>query len=135
MLKIFESQGIFMQKLTIRLLNDEVDAERLAQYSQEFIGTCLAESDIDAKPQQIELDATKKGDGISFAAIIITFISSGSAIAFFDILKAYLLKDKSLEIEFSGKDGETIRLNAKNITKEQFDKVLLLAKNKDISES
>jgi len=122
-----------MQKFTIRLTNEKIDTESLAKYSQEFIDTCLVDSDVDARPQPVKLDSTKKGDGVSFAAIIITFISSGSAIAFFDILKTYLLKDKSLEFEFSGKNGEKITLNATNLTKEQFDKALTLVRNEDIS--
>ena len=113
-----------MKTVILRLVNENMDAEDLAKSTYNFAEVIKSETDVNVERQEMDLENHQKGDGINFATLVLTFLSSGSAIALFNVFKSYASKDSAIKFEITKDNGEKIILNANNLTKTQFDKVL-----------
>ncbi len=68
-----------------------------------------------------------KGDVISIGQIVITALSTGTIVALFNVLKAFLKRESSLEIEFENEDGRKLSIRSRNLKKSQIKKTLGMA--------
>lgn len=65
-----------------------------------------------------------KGDPITIGVLALAFVTSGSAVALFEVLKAYFERDSSLEMEFERADGRKMLIRAENVSARQIDKTV-----------
>ena len=69
-----------------------------------------------------------KGDLVQLGQIILTFLTSGAAVALIEVLKAYFARSASIEMEFEREDGRKMRIRAENIEPDQIDSTRTIAK-------
>lgn len=65
-----------------------------------------------------------RGDAVSLGNILITFISSGAAVAAINVIKTYFQREPALKLKFKGADGETVELDAKRLNDENTKRAL-----------
>ena len=99
-----------LQKLTLdlsRTLNDETDAISVIPENPGGSGN--------------------KGDPITLGTLILTALSSGTVVALFNVLKSYIERKPSLEMEFKREDGRQFKIKAEQLNKDQIDQTLQMA--------
>ena len=74
-----------------------------------------------------EAQAGERGDPVTLGMIALSFISSGAAVALFQIIKAYFERDRSLELAFERPDGRTMSIKAKNMDPDRIDEAIEMA--------
>lgn len=67
-----------------------------------------------------------KGDVITLGEIVMALISSGAVVAAIGVFKSYFDREPTLEATIEGPDGETVKLNIKNVKSEQMSKAIKL---------
>lgn len=102
--------------ITLDISNSNLDKEGLDKLTQEL---CLMiEDETDIEPQLASSEGqpgTKAADVITIGTVVLTFFSSGSAVALFRIFKAYFDRQPALELTFKDEKGLDVKINAKNI--------------------
>jgi hypothetical protein len=86
--------------------------------------TLIREADVTAILAEESVSGGTRGVDIPLGTIIITFLSSGSAIALFNVLRSYFDRDSSLEMELEREDGRRLRINAQNVRPTQMNQAL-----------
>lgn len=59
----------------------------------------------------------EKGDAITLATLALSFLSSGTAVALFQVFKAYFERNRTLIIELKRPDGSELKFKAENISR------------------
>lgn len=70
----------------------------------------------------------EKGDAITVGTLLLTFLSSGAAVALFQVVRTYFERDSSLEIELQRSDGARFAIRAKHVSPEQIDETIARGK-------
>lgn len=111
--------------LTLNLSSTDLDPEGLQVLTRQLCGSITSETEIKAEiPSGVTVSRTK-GDPITLGVIALTFLTSGSAVALFEIFKAYFSRVPQLEtIEIVRADGTTVKVTEKNIKLEQIQALL-----------
>ncbi|MBI5433611.1 MAG: hypothetical protein HZA52_12345 [Planctomycetes bacterium] len=78
----------------------------------------------DVRVEQVAAPKGSRGDAISLGNILITFISSGAAVAAINVLKTYFQREPALKLKFKGADGEEVELDAKRLNDENTRRAL-----------
>jgi hypothetical protein len=103
-------------------------AERSGADLQELVQDLAADfNQVQGADAALEEGATKKGargDVISLGNILITFISSGAAVAAINVLKTYFEREPALTVKFKGADGEEVELDAKRLSDDNTKRAL-----------
>lgn len=55
-----------------------------------------------------------KGEPITVGVLLVTLMTSGTAVAVFEVVKAYLQRDRGLEVTVTRPDGTSIAITAKD---------------------
>lgn len=111
-------------RYSLRIVGEELDPEALQALTTNVCETIRRETDVQADLPKCEPGVGAKGDPVTVGTITLACISSGAAVAFFQVIKSYFQRDASLVFELQRDDGSSIKLNAKNINRAQFDKAL-----------
>ena len=69
----------------------------------------------------------ERGDPVTLGAIALSVITSGTAVALFQVIKAYFERDESLEMAFEGPDGRKLTIKAENMSAERIDETIAMA--------
>lgn len=85
--------------------------------------TLNKETAIQAVIEQGETQPGSKGEPITLGVLALTFLTGGSAVALIDVLKTYLLRNSSLEIEVKNGD-KAVKINLQNVQAKQVEQVL-----------
>lgn len=117
---------------TLRIKNATLDDEAIDLLVRNLCETIKDETDMTASLVSGEGGAGEKGDPVTLGVIILSFISSGAAVALFSVLKSYFDRDSELELEIPQEDGKSIKFTAKNLSRSQFNRALGIVE--DISE-
>ena len=110
-------------QLTVGDLSDE-DLQKL---TLELSRTLNDETDAQATIPETHGGAGSKGDPITLGTIILTALSSGTVVALFNVIRSYIERKPSLELEFNGKDGRQLKIKAEQLRKEQIDQTIQMA--------
>lgn len=102
----------------------ELAPSDLQALADELAGDLNAVAGLEAG--RVELAAVKgaRGELISIGNIVLTFISSGAAVAAINVLKTYFDRQSQLKFKIQGNDGEVITLDAKNLKSEHVGQAL-----------
>ena len=68
-----------------------------------------------------------KGDMVSLGTLALTFLTSGAAVALFEVAKAYFERDKSLKFVIKNGQGQEFEVTADNLSSSQIDQTIKLA--------
>lgn len=106
------------------ILNSDIDHEALHALTQQLCASINSETDIQAEIPSGAVQPGHKGDPITIGTIALTFLSSGSAVALFNIFKAYFERDASFTIKAKKPDGTEVEISAQNMKLEQIQALL-----------
>ncbi len=104
-----------LQLSSTALSDDELDA-----LTRQLAGTITSETEISATLQEGDDTPGAKGDPVTIGTLVLTFISSGAAVALFEVLKTYFARESSLEIAFKRPNGTAISISAQNLATEEL---------------
>ena len=101
----------------------------LQQVTQELCQTINDETEVSAELQYGAPVRGGKGEPITLATLALAFLTSGAAVALFEVFKAYFERNASLKITLKRPDGHTFELDAENLRAGQIDRTLALAED------
>jgi hypothetical protein len=110
--------------LILSISSPELDEERIQDLAFDLCKTLGQEIDVEAKLAERPGQIGDKGDPITLAAIVLTFLTSGAAVGMFNVFKSYFERKSSLEIELQRKDGKKLRIQAQNVSSGQIDRTM-----------
>jgi len=96
--------------------------------TRELASSINRRTDIRAKMPEGEARPGERGDAVTLGAIALSFLTSGAAVALFQVLKAYFERDESLEMAFERPDGRKLTIKAENMSTERIDETVALAR-------
>ncbi len=109
---------------TVYISSSSLDDDGILNLSRNLCKTIQDEADISANLKSSEQKTGEKGDPVTIGVIVLSFITSGAAVALFEVIKSYFDRDSELVLEFPQENGKTIKINAKNLSKEQVNRAI-----------
>lgn len=110
-------------------LNGPALADERRQFlTRDLAATLLRETSI--RPAMVVNAAMpgEKGDAVSIGTLLLTFISSGAAVALFQVVRTYFERDSSLEIELQRSDGARFAIRAHHVKPGQIEDAIARGK-------
>ena len=102
--------------ITLALSSEELNDEHLQELTNELHKTLVEEAGIKAElVEGVSEEGTRgktRGEPITIGLIALTFLTSGAAVAMFDVFKSLFNRRKYLELEMTREDGNKIKLRA-----------------------
>ena len=115
--------------ISLQIAAPGLSEDDLQQVTQELCKTINDETDVSAELQYGAPVRGGKGEPITLATLALAFLTSGAAVALFEVLKAYFERNASLKITLKRPDGHTLELGAENLRSGQIDRTLALAED------
>ena len=114
--------------ITLELSSEELNDEDLQKLTNELRKTLIEEAGIDAElvkeiSEDVSEEGTRgkpRGEPITIGLLALTFLTSGAAVAMFDVFKSLFDRRKYLELEMTREDGKKINIKAENISLEDL---------------
>lgn len=105
--------------LTLSLSSGELNDEDIQELTTDLCKTIINETDINAELVEGPTQKGNRGEPITLGLIALTFMSSGAAVALFNVLKSYLDRESSLIFGIQREDGTKLGIKMKNMQPEQ----------------
>ncbi len=112
---------------TLQLTASDLSDEDLQKLTLELSKTLNDETEAKATIPEKPGGPGSKGDPITLGTIILAALSSGTVVALFNVLKSYIERKPSLEIEFKREDGQHLKIKAEQLSKDQIDHTIQMA--------
>ncbi|MGD0951555.1 MAG: hypothetical protein ABR985_04040 [Methanotrichaceae archaeon] len=109
---------------TLALLSDDLGKEDLQELTAELCRTLVDETNIDAELVEGKSEKGTRGGPLILGLIALKFLSSGAAVALFNVFTSYFDRKPYLELELRKNDGTKLSLKAKNIRLEDLNDFL-----------
>ncbi len=110
--------------VTLSVSSTELNDDRLQALTADLCRIINNEFNIEAVLAEGPAQKGAKGEPITLGIIILTFLSSGSAIALLNILKSYFDREPSINMKIKREDGTEIAIAAKNMSPEQIKEII-----------
>ena len=114
---------------TLQLAANDLSGEDLQKLTLELSKTLNDETEAKAAIPEKSGGPGSKGDPITLGTIILTALSSGTVVALFNVIKSYIERKPSLELELKSKDGQQLNIKAEQLHKDQIEHTIQLAKD------
>ena len=114
---------------TLQLTAADLTGEDLQKLTLELSKTLNDETEAKATIPEKPGGPGSKGDPITLGTIILTALSSGTVIALFNVIKSYIERKPSLELQLKSKDGREFNIKAEQLHNDQIDHTIQLAKD------
>ena len=111
-------------ELKIKVFNDSLNDEDIHRVTNELNQAINYETDFTSILSPSDMNPGQKGDPSILGEIILTAFSSGAIVALINVIKSYINRDSNLNIDITGKNGKSIKLNAVNIKSNALDNTL-----------
>ena len=112
---------------TLQLAANDLSGEDLQKLTLDFSKTLNDETEAKATIPEKPGGAGSKGDPITLGTIILTALSSGTVVALFNVIKSYIERKPSLELELKREDGQQLKIKAEQLNKDQIDQTIQIA--------
>ncbi len=96
--------------------------------TRELVTSINRQTDTEAALPESQPRPGERGDPITLGAIALSVITSGTAVALFQVMKAYFERDESLEMAFERPDGRKLTIKAENMSAQRIDETVAMAK-------
>ena len=106
--------------VTLALSSKDLNEEDLQELTIELRRTLVDETEIEAELVEGPSEKGSRGEPITLGLIALTFLTSGAAIALFNVFKSFFDRKKYLEVEMIKEDGTKINIKAENIRLEDL---------------
>ena len=114
---------------TLQLSANDLSDEDLQKLTRELSNSVNDETEAKATLPEKPSGPGSKGDPITLNTIILTALSSGTVVALFNVIKSYIERKPSLELEFKREDGQELNIKAEQLHKDQLEHTIQLAKD------
>jgi hypothetical protein len=114
--------------VTLSISSTEISDDRIQTLTSDLCRSITKETNIEAELAEGISQKGAKGDPITLGLIVLTFISSGSAVALLNVLKSYFERDSTLKVNIMREDGAKLAINAKNMKPELIEETFERAK-------
>ena len=114
---------------TLQLTANDLSDEDLQKFTFELSKTLNDETEAKATIPKKSGGPGSKGDPITLGTIILTALSSGTVVALFNVIKSYIERKPSLELQLKSKDGREFNIKAEQLHKDQIEHTIQLAKD------
>ena len=111
----------------VHIASERLEPTELQALTRELASSINRNTEVHAELPDGEAGPGDRGDPVTLGAIVLGFISSGAAVALFEVMKAYLERDKSLTMVFERSDGNKLMIEAENLSANRIDKSVALA--------
>jgi hypothetical protein len=108
--------------VVLSLKSADLDEEDMQKLTSDLCRTIDKETPIDARIAESQSEVGSKGVPIIIGTIILGAIKSGAIGSLFQILKSYIERKPTLEMEFECPDGRKWKISASNLTNEQIER-------------
>jgi hypothetical protein len=115
--------------IELTLISHEIKGGAFEDITQDFCNTLVQDAKIDAKLKSSEPKEGAKGEPITLGVIILAFITSGAAVALFNVFSQYFDRSSTLEFSLKKKNGDSISFKSKNVTQEERERTLKKLEN------
>ena len=109
---------------TLSISSPELNDAHIQKLTADLSRIIGKETDIEAELAERISEKGFKGDPITLGLISLTFISSGSVVALFGIIKSFLEREKSIQVTIKRENGTEITIDAKNFGPHQIKEIL-----------
>ena len=113
---------------SLKLTSGRSSPESLQILTRELAASLRDNTNITAAIPESAAEPGARGEPITIGVLALAFVTSGSAVALFEVLKAYFERDSSLEMEFHRADGKKMSIRADNVNLRQIDKTMAAAR-------
>jgi len=110
-----------MTTLNLKVTATNGDDEYAHASALELRKLLREESEVNAHLQETLGQAGNKGDPITAGALVLTFLTSGAAVALVKVLEAYIARKRSVELELVRPDGKKLVLKANDVSADQIE--------------
>jgi hypothetical protein len=112
----------------MKISEEESEPEDIHGLTFEVMNTLNSETDLKASLPEEQGEVGDKGTGVEIGEIILAAFTSGAVVAVFEVIKAYCEREPSMQIDLKRADGEQITIKAEQVSGDQFDQTIVLAK-------
>ena len=112
---------------TLQLTATDLSNEDLQALTLELSKTLNDETEAKATLPEETGETGSKGDPITLGTVILTALSSGTVVALFNVIKSYIERKPSLELEFKREDGRQFKIKAEQLNKDQINQTIQMA--------
>ncbi len=104
-----------MTSVRLQLSSDNLSDAALQDRVRSLAYDIEKHSETSAVPDVGQTVMNAKGEPITLGLILVTFMTSGAAVAALNVLKSYLERDRSMAMTLENPDGTKIILTAANM--------------------
>lgn len=112
---------------TLSLASDALSPEDLQGLTRSLTTTINRETDIEAKLPEGPGAAGARGEPITIGVIALSFLTSGAAVAMFNVLKSYFERSSSLKMTFE-RGGKRLAITAENVKDKHIERTMEMAR-------
>jgi hypothetical protein len=113
---------------TLALSSDRLAEDDLQSLTRELSMVLNRETDVAAAMPEAPPEPGARGDPITLGTLVLTFMTSGAAVAMFEVLKTYFERNASLQMKLKRDDGQELVIDQTNMRSGQIDKTLAFAR-------
>lgn len=114
--------------VNLSVISGDLVSEDLQNLTRDLCKSLEKEADLDAKLPERPSRPRTRGEPITIGAIVLTALSSGTAVALFNVLKSYFERRSSIEFEFQREDGKKLKVRSENVQADQIGQTIELAR-------
>lgn len=115
-------------EIAMQVQSKDLSEEQLSALTRELSQTITQETDISTHLPVGDTVPGAKGDPVTIGTLALTFITSGAAVALFEVLKAYFSRDASLKIAFKKPDGSEVSVSSQNMEPDHIQETIVQLK-------
>lgn len=118
----FEAEGIMSIELLIS--SNDLRGQALQEFTENLCETLMREAKLDAAMKKGDSYLGAKGEPITIGVIVLSFITSGAAVALLNAISAHFARSNKIEVSMSKANGDTFTLKSENMAAEQHQQTL-----------
>ena len=113
--------------VTLKMIDPGLSDERLQEITEELAAEISRETELQPTLPPVAESLGAKGDPVSLGTLVLTLLSSGTAVALVHVLRAYLQRSSTLRVRLTrGSDGEHVEFEASDMRGGEISRALEL---------
>lgn len=110
--------------IELSVSSSELRENALQDLTQEFCEALVREVKIDAITKGGSMVLGEKGDPVTIGVLVLSFITSGAAVALFKVMSAYFARTRKLVFSLKKANGDEISITSENMSPQEREQTL-----------
>ena len=115
-------------RVDLSINSGALSPEDVQGLTQDFCRLLNSETEIAAALPERPSVAGERGDPVTLGVLALTFMSSGAAVALFEVAKSIFERNATLEMVFEREDGKVLKIRTENVSSQKIDQTMALAR-------